>query len=59
MLSMISSFASTTFTKPTGTPITSDGVNYVKGQVGKVIPQPDGTLMVQASDLLEKKQIKP
>ena len=33
------------------------GVNYVKGQVGKVIPQPDGTLMVQASDLLENKQI--
>ena len=25
--------------------------------VGKVIPQPDGTLMVQASDLLENKQI--
>ena len=33
------------------------GVNYVKGKVGKVIPQPDGTLMVQASDLLENKQI--
>ena len=33
------------------------GVNYIKGQVGKVIPQPDGTLMVQASDLLENKQI--
>ena len=35
----------------------ANGVNYVKGQVGKVIPQPDGTLMVQASDLLENKQI--
>ena len=33
------------------------GVNYIKGQVGKVIPQPDGTLMVQASDLLDNKQI--
>ncbi len=34
------------------------GVNYVKGQVGKVIPQPDGTLLVQASDLLDNRQIK-
>jgi heterodisulfide reductase subunit A len=33
------------------------GVNYIKGQVGKVIPQPDGTLLVQGSDLLENKQI--
>ncbi|MGN0634524.1 MAG: 4Fe-4S binding protein [Oscillospiraceae bacterium] len=33
-------------------------VNYIKGQVGKVIPQPDGTLLVQASDLLDNKQIK-
>ena len=33
------------------------GVNYIKGQVGKVIPQPDGKLLVQASDLLDNKQI--
>ena len=33
------------------------GVNYIKGQVGKVIPQPDGTLLVQGSDLLDNKQI--
>ena len=32
-------------------------VNYIKGQVGKVIPQPDGTLLVQGSDLLDNKQI--
>ncbi len=34
------------------------GVNYIKGQVGKVLPQPDGTLQIQASDLLENKQIR-
>ena len=34
------------------------GVNYIKGQVGKVAPQPDGSLLVQASDLLDNKQIK-
>ena len=28
-------------------------VNYVKGQVGKVIPQPDGSLLVQGVDLLD------
>ncbi len=33
-------------------------VNYIKGQVGKVLPQPDGTLLVQASDLLENRQIR-
>ena len=33
------------------------GVNYIKGQVGKVIPQPDGKLLVQGSDLLDNKQI--
>ena len=32
-------------------------VNYIKGQVGKVIPKPDGTLLVQGSDLLDNKQI--
>nr|AHF24716.1 CoB--CoM heterodisulfide reductase iron-sulfur subunit A [uncultured bacterium Contig783] len=32
-------------------------VNYVKGQVGKVIPQPDGSLLVQAVDMLDNKQI--
>lgn len=32
-------------------------VNYIKGQVGKVKPQPDGSLMVQAADLLDGKQI--
>ena len=34
------------------------GVNYIKGQVGKVAPQADGSLLVQASDLLDNKQIK-
>lgn len=33
------------------------GVNYIKGQVGKVAPQPDGSLTVYASDLLENKQL--
>ncbi len=33
-------------------------VDYVKGQVGKVKPQPDGSLLVQASDLLENRQIR-
>ena len=33
------------------------GVNYIKGQVGKVAPQPDGSLLVQGVDLLENKQI--
>lgn len=34
------------------------GVNYIKGQVGKVAPQPDGSLLVQGSDLLDNSQIK-
>ena len=33
------------------------GVNYIKGQVGKVAPQPDGTLLVQGVDLIDNKQI--
>ena len=33
------------------------GVNYIKGQVGKVAPQSDGNLLVQGVDLLENKQI--
>ena len=33
------------------------GVNYIKGQVGKVLPQPDGSLLVQGVDLLDQKQI--
>ena len=33
------------------------GVNYIKGQVGKVAPQADGSLLVQGVDLLEGKQI--
>jgi len=34
------------------------GVNYIKGQVGKVAPLADGRLLVQASDLLENRQMK-
>ncbi len=34
------------------------GVHYIKGQVGKVSPQADGSLLVQASDLLDNRQIK-
>ena len=34
------------------------GVHYIKGQVGKVAPQPDGSLLVQASDLLDNSQIR-
>lgn len=33
------------------------GVNYIKGQVGKVMPQPNGQLLVQGVDLLDNKQI--
>ena len=32
-------------------------VNYVKGQVGKVAPQADGSLRVQGVDLIDNKQI--
>jgi len=34
------------------------GVNYIKGQVGKVAPLANGKLLVQASDLIDNKQIK-
>ena len=33
------------------------GVNYIKGQVGKVAPQSDGSLLVQGVDLLDNRQI--
>ena len=33
------------------------GVNYIKGQVGKVAPQADGSLLVQGVDLLDNRQI--
>ena len=33
------------------------GVNYIKGQVGKVAPQPNGQLLVQGVDLIDNKQI--
>ncbi len=33
------------------------GVNYIKGMVGKVLPEPDGTLTVRASDLLSGTQL--
>ena len=33
------------------------GVNYIKGQVGKVLPQSDGSLLVQGVDLLDNRQI--
>lgn len=33
------------------------GVQYIKGQVGKVMPQPDGTLLVRGVDLIDQKQI--
>ena len=34
------------------------GVKYIKGMVGKVAPQADGSLLVQASDLIEGEQLK-
>lgn len=34
------------------------GVHYIKGQVAKVCPQSDGTLMVNGVDLLSDKQVK-
>ena len=34
------------------------GVHYIKGMVGKVFPEADGTLTVRASDLLNGKQLK-
>ena len=33
-------------------------VHYIKGMVGKVSPRADGSLLVQGSDLLERKQLK-
>lgn len=33
-------------------------VNYVKGQVGKVTPEPNGKLMIHGVDLLDNRQIK-
>ncbi len=33
------------------------GVHYIKGQVGKVTPQSDGTLDVQGSDLILNRQV--
>ena len=34
------------------------GVHYIKGMVGKVMPQPDGKLLVRASDLLANEQLQ-
>ncbi|MGN0620385.1 MAG: 4Fe-4S binding protein [Porcipelethomonas sp.] len=34
------------------------GVNYIKGQVGKVAPQPNGQLLVHGVDLIDNRQIK-
>ncbi len=34
------------------------GVHYIKGQVGKVLPEADGTLTVKGSDLIDGKQLK-
>ncbi len=33
------------------------GVHYIKGMVGKVVPKSDGTLRVQASDLIMDRQL--
>ncbi len=33
------------------------GVNYIKGQVGKVLPQANGKLLVQGVDLLDNRRI--
>ncbi len=33
------------------------GVNYIKGMVGKVLPEPDGTLTVRGSDLINGEQL--
>lgn len=33
-------------------------VHYIKGMVGKIVPRADGSLLVQASDLLEGEQLK-
>jgi len=34
------------------------GVNYIKGMVGKIIPEADGTLTVRASDLIGGEQLE-
>ncbi len=34
------------------------GVNYIKGQVGKVLPMPDGTLLVNGIDLIDNAAVK-
>lgn len=34
------------------------GVNYIKGQVGKVTSEPDGSLTVHGVDLIENRQVK-
>ncbi len=34
------------------------GVHYIKGMVGKVLPEPDGSLTVRASDLIANEQLK-
>ena len=34
------------------------GVDYIKGQVGKVTPQADGTLLVHGADLLDQKVVE-
>ena len=34
------------------------GVHYIKGMVGKVVPEADGTLTVKASDLIANEQLK-
>lgn len=34
------------------------GVHYIKGMVGKVIPQADGKLLVRGSDLIANEQLK-
>ena len=33
------------------------GVQYIKGQVGKVLPEPDGTLIVRGVDMLDNRRL--
>jgi len=33
------------------------GVDYIKGQVGKILPQPNGSLLVAGVDLLDNRQL--
>ncbi len=37
--------------------VEENGVHYIKGMVGKVMPQPDGKLLVRGADLLMNEQI--